>query len=149
MDIDKAIRTAVDTGKVLLGADRARKLALTGGAKLVVIARNCPEGARRDLVRYCELSAIPVFSYGGSSLELGTVCGKPFPVSALSIVEEGSSDIMRVVGAKAGEAKGGEELKESQGEGLEESGGGRGPEESVGFGTVEESGGGRGLASMG
>jgi len=93
--MDKAIRTAVDTGKVELGTDRARKLSLTGKAKLVVIAANCPEAPEKDLRRYCELSAIPVVGYAGTSVELGTVCGKPFPVSALSVVEEGSSDIMK------------------------------------------------------
>ncbi|MCX6768012.1 MAG: 50S ribosomal protein L30e [Candidatus Micrarchaeota archaeon] len=100
MDIDRAIRTAVDTGKVFLGADKSRKLSLTGGAKLVVIAANCPEDAGRDLRRYCELSSIPVVPYAGTSMELGTVCGKPFPVSALSVLEEGTSDIMKAAEGK-------------------------------------------------
>jgi large subunit ribosomal protein L30e len=98
VDIEKSIRKAVDTGKVELGAEKARKLSLTGGAKAVVIAANCPENTARDIRRYCELSSIPVIPYSGTGLELGTVCGKPFPVSALSVVEEGSSDILQAAG---------------------------------------------------
>jgi len=93
--LEKAVRTAVDTGKVELGTDRTRKLALTGRAKMVVVAGNCPQDAERDLRRYCDLSGIPVVSFRGTSIEVGMVCGKPFPVCAMGVVEEGSSDILK------------------------------------------------------
>ena len=100
MDMDKAIRTAVDSGKVELGADKAKKLSLTGKAKMIIVAANCPEALEKDLRRYGELSSIPVVFYAGTSIELGTVCGKPFPVSALSVVEEGSSDVLKAAEKK-------------------------------------------------
>lgn len=97
MDLNKAIRLVVDTGKVELGSGKAKKVALLGGAKLLVLANNLPKQVLRDLEHYARLSAIPVLEFEGSSIELGTVCGKPFPVSALSIMEEGNSQILKAL----------------------------------------------------
>ena len=40
INIDKAIATAVKTGKVLFGANHAIRSANTGKAKLIVVAEN-------------------------------------------------------------------------------------------------------------
>ncbi len=97
MDLSKSIRLAVDSGKVELGADKAKKIALRGEAKLIVVARNCPSENAADLRHYCRQSGTPLVEFPGTSIELGTVCGKPFSVSALSIIEEGNSDILQAV----------------------------------------------------
>jgi len=94
MDLNKSIRMAVDTGKVLMGADKTVKAALNGTAKLIVIASNCPIQRRQDLKHYSQLSGIPVLDFKGTSIELGTVCGKPFPVSAMSVLDAGNSDLL-------------------------------------------------------
>jgi len=97
MDLHKSIRMVADTGKVLLGTNRARKIALNGTAKLVVIASNCPSEAKQDLEHYCKLASIPVLEFQGTSVELGTTCGRPFSVSVLTVLEPGNSDIMDAV----------------------------------------------------
>ena len=94
MDIDKAIRMAVDTGKVEFGSEKALKLSMFGKAKLVLVSSNCPTNALADLERHAGLSKIPISTYNGSSIELGTVCGKPFPISMLSVLEAGDSNIL-------------------------------------------------------
>jgi len=94
MDLSKAIRTAVDTGKVSLGIDGSLKRALAADAKLIVVASNCPVERKADLQHYAKLSGVPCVDFVGTSVELGIVCGKPFPVSALSVIEEGNSDIL-------------------------------------------------------
>jgi large subunit ribosomal protein L30e len=97
MDLAKSIRFAVDTGKVELGLKRTLKTALNGGAKLVIIARNCPSDGAGDVKRFASLSQTPLVVFEGTSVELGTACGKPFPVSALSVIEEGNSDVLKAV----------------------------------------------------
>jgi len=97
MDLSKAIRLAVDSGKVELGADKAKKIALRGEAKLVIISKNCPSDTAADLKRYCSQSGTPIIEFPGTSVELGIVCGKPFTVSALSVLEEGNSDILQAI----------------------------------------------------
>jgi len=99
IDIDKAISTAVRTGKVLLGASNAVKNAKIGKAKLFILAANCSASVRRDIEYYCKFSGIPVVSYSGTSIDLGAACGKLFMVSALTIKELGDSDILKLTEA--------------------------------------------------
>ena len=94
MDLNKSIRMAVDTGKVLLGVDKTMKAALNGGAKLIIVSANCPLTRRQDLKHFSQLSDVPVLDYVGSSVELGNTCGKPFPVSAMAVFEAGNSDLL-------------------------------------------------------
>ena len=94
MDLSKAIRLAVDTGKVDLGAQMTKRHALNGSSKLIILAKNCPAEVRNDITHYAQLSEVKLTEFTGTSLELGNVCGKPFPVSALSVLEAGNSDIL-------------------------------------------------------
>jgi len=96
MDVERAIRVAVDTGKVYLGKEETLSAVRNKEAKLVVVASNCPPDAKSDLMRYAELAGIPVYEYPGTSLELGAVCGKPYVVSMLAVVEAGDSDIFEL-----------------------------------------------------
>lgn len=96
IDVDKAIATAVKTGKVTLGANAVLQNAKTGKAKLVVLANNCPNTMRETIERHCKLSDVPIIVFRGSALDLAAVCGKPFTVSALSIREPGDSEILKL-----------------------------------------------------
>jgi len=96
IDADKAIGTAVKTGKVLLGGRKAIENAKLGRAKLIVVASNCPRNIMDDITYYGRLSGVPVVIYKGTSIDLGAVCGKPFAVSALTVREPGDSDILRL-----------------------------------------------------
>ncbi len=95
-DVNKAIETAVKTGKVFLGAKKAVENAKLGRARLIVTASNCPKSIIEEIMYYGKLSEVPVSIYKGSSIDLGAVCGKPYPVSALTVREPGDSDILRL-----------------------------------------------------
>jgi len=99
IDINKAIASAVKTGKVWFGTDNAIKNVKIGKAKLVVLAENCPKNIREDIEYYCKLSKIPMIIYKGTSLDLGAACGKPFMISTLTIRELGDSDILKITEA--------------------------------------------------
>ena len=94
MDISKAIRMAVDTGDVQFGSRKSSKAASAGKPKMIILSKNCPVKAKQEIERNAKLSGIPVLVYGGTSIELGSLCGKPFPVSSLSIIEPGNSTIL-------------------------------------------------------
>jgi large subunit ribosomal protein L30e len=96
IDVDKAIATAVKTGKVSFGANSAIQSAKTGKTKLIILASNCSKNIREDVEYYCKLSNVPLIIYKGSSTDLATVCGKPFILSALSIREPGDSEILKL-----------------------------------------------------
>ena len=93
-DLARAIRQCVDSGKVEFGAARGVKVALSGHAKLMIIASNCPDVLSQDVRHYCKLSGIPVIPYDGTSLELGAVAGRPHSVSVLAVHDAGNSGIM-------------------------------------------------------
>lgn len=93
-----AVRQCVDSGKVEFGANSGAKRALMGKAKLVVLAGNCPSETKEDLLRFCRLSGIPTAVFDGTSMELGTVAGRPHPVSVLTVYDAGNSAIMDFAG---------------------------------------------------
>jgi len=99
IDINKAISTTARTGKVLYGANNAIRSARTGKAKLILVAANCSQKIREGIEYYCRLSDIPMIIYNGTSIDLGTACGKPFMVSTLTVREPGDSDILKLVEA--------------------------------------------------
>ncbi len=94
--LGKAIRQCVDSGKVEFGANRGVKNVLSGHAKLIIFSSNCPEELLQDAMHFCRLSGIPTIIYGGTSFELGTIAGRPHPVSMLTVYEAGNSGILQM-----------------------------------------------------
>jgi large subunit ribosomal protein L30e len=88
MDLNRALRTAAKTGEVQFGVAQANKAIETNRGKLIVIASNCPAPELK------EQTAIPVVEFPGTNVELGTACGKPFSVSAVTIISPGDSLIL-------------------------------------------------------
>jgi len=97
VDVNKAIYSAMKTGKVVLGSRRSLNFLKLGKAKLVIVASNTPKDLREVVDYYSKLTLIPVYTYKGTSLDLGRVCGKPFPVMMMAIREPGDSNIMELV----------------------------------------------------
>jgi large subunit ribosomal protein L30e len=98
MDVDRGIRVAVDTGSVTLGSEKSIQALKIGNGKLVIIAENCPREIREDVLHYSELSDIPVYTFEGTSMDLGSVCGKPFTVATLIVEDPGDSTILELMG---------------------------------------------------
>jgi len=96
-DVQKAIRMVVETGKVEFGTRTGASIAAHGGAKLMLLAGNCPKALKDDIVPLCAKSGVPLKELQFPSIEFGSICGKPFPVLMLSIMEEGDSDILTLI----------------------------------------------------
>ncbi len=91
MNLVKVIRSAADGGNIILGSKNTLRAVLNGDAKFVVVASNCELGALEDLNKYSKLASTEVHRFDGSTVELGEVCGKPFVVSMLAILESKKS----------------------------------------------------------
>jgi ribosomal protein L30E len=85
VDLDRIIRLAIKSKKIFFGSKLAFNLARSGRASLIILASNIPDRLRREITYSSELSGIPLFTYNGTNLDLSLVCGKRFPVSALTI----------------------------------------------------------------
>jgi len=79
-----------------LGCKEAIGAAKTGKARLIVVASNCPEPDRSDILYNARLSEVPVYVYSGSSMDLAAACEKPFLVAALTVREPGDSEILKL-----------------------------------------------------
>ena len=98
MDVERGIRVAVDTGNVTLGSSKTIQALKLGKGKLVIIAENCPKEVAEDVTQYSQLSKIPFYTFQGTSVDLGSVCGKPFTVAAMMVNDPGDSTILEIVG---------------------------------------------------
>jgi len=96
IDFDKELRRAVDTGKVEFGYRKAEKNALTGKGKLLVVSTGLPKRRKEHLSHLAGLSGIPFYEAKKNPLNLGSVCGKPFPVTAMVVLEQGKSKVLSV-----------------------------------------------------
>jgi large subunit ribosomal protein L30e len=93
MDINKALRSAVSTGKVYFGINETKKALKSGKAKLVIISSNCPKDYIADINKFKKVST---YNFKGNNQDLGSVCGKPFAVSVLSVIKPGKSNILQL-----------------------------------------------------
>jgi large subunit ribosomal protein L30e len=91
MDFNASLRRAIKTGDVLLGQNKTEQCIQEGKAQMVVVAENCP-AKFKETIKGNE--NIFVYTFEGSSVQLGKACGKPFMVSALAVINPGESDIL-------------------------------------------------------
>ncbi|MCE4617214.1 MAG: 50S ribosomal protein L30e [Desulfurococcales archaeon] len=97
VSFERALKDLLKSGKYTMGSKESIEALKLGKAKLLIIASNAPPKYRDSALYYAKLSKIPVYTYKGTTMELGALCGKPFPVSMISVLDEGSSAILEVV----------------------------------------------------
>ncbi|MHB8585808.1 MAG: 50S ribosomal protein L30e [Thermoplasmatota archaeon] len=100
MDINRALRSAAQTGKVLLGTRETIRAVKDKKAKLVVLADNTPKVDQDALMGAAKSSGVPVYKFQGTNQELGPACGKPFAVTMLGVLEAGESDVLALAREK-------------------------------------------------
>lgn len=93
INVDRALRSSIRTGKVVLGSNRTVETGQGGQAKLIIYAADCPQDVRAQL----ESMDVPVYGYQGMGKDLGSACGKPFSVATLAVIEPGDSEIMALL----------------------------------------------------
>ncbi len=92
IDLNKALRKTIRTGKVLIGSNVSIDAVKNDSSRTVVLAANCPLNIRAEI----QDSGTQIIEYPGRSVDLGVACGKPFTIATLTILDPGSSDIMQV-----------------------------------------------------
>lgn len=98
--LSSALRLTVETGKVEFGMKTGMKDALNGSAKLFVVAGNLPADTMSSVTKYASASGVPMILFDGTSMELGSICGKPFPISIVSVYEVGASNLLTLAKKK-------------------------------------------------
>jgi large subunit ribosomal protein L30e len=93
MDIETSLKKVLATGKVTLGIKEAIKSKKRGETKLYIIANDCPN--KNKLGDIAEDT--PIYNFKGNSVDLGLTCEKPFPISIITVIDEGKSEILKQI----------------------------------------------------
>ena len=96
IDVSKEIRRAVDTGKVTFGTKMSEKNLKNGSGKLIIIANNTPGLVKEKLLSFAEIGNTGSYIFEESGIELGSVFGKPFPISVMIIEDAGKSKVLEI-----------------------------------------------------
>ena len=91
MDINKALRTAINTGDVRIGLNETRKAIADGKARLVIVSSNIQEENLTSLKKDAKTA---FYSFNGTNMDLGFACGKPFSISVMTVLKPGESDVL-------------------------------------------------------
>lgn len=92
MELQRELKTAISSGKLLFGQNQTIDACDRGQAKLVILAANCPQHWIDELhARHPDIAKHRVAVV---NRELGVACAKPFSVSAICVVEPGNSDLL-------------------------------------------------------
>lgn len=92
MDVLRELKDACSTGKLIFGQKQAKANCLDGTAKLIVFSMNCPEEYVNEITT--KNSGVAMYRVNVVNRELGAVCGKPFPVSAIAVLDPGRSKLL-------------------------------------------------------
>ncbi len=93
-DLNNDVRLAVDTGKVSFGQREVLRAINSSAAKIVIVAEKGRKPMVEDINHVCKVAGVRLIGFKGSSIELGTVCGKPYSVNSLAVLEAGNSNIL-------------------------------------------------------
>jgi large subunit ribosomal protein L30e len=96
VDANKEIRRAVDTGKVSFGLKTCQKNLMQGVGELIIVSNNMPLNEKEKLEQLAKTENKRFFVYQDTGLALGSICGKPFVVSAMVILDKGKSKVLEV-----------------------------------------------------
>ncbi|HUC38631.1 MAG TPA: 50S ribosomal protein L30e [Candidatus Acidoferrum sp.] len=94
-DLANDIRLAVDSGKTALGLKTVTESIRNSSAKLVIVAEKNKESNLQDILHIAGIAGIKIIRFQGNPVELGAVCGKPYSISTLSVIEAGNSNILK------------------------------------------------------
>ncbi len=93
-DLNSDLRLVIDTGRVVFGSREVMRTISDSTAKAVVVATLGKKDTVGDILHVCEVSGIKVIRFEGNSVDLGALCGRPFAVNALTVLEPGNSGIL-------------------------------------------------------
>ena len=93
MELTQALKRIMATGKIQYGTNSTIENIKNGKAKAVVIAKNTPKDIKEDIQNYAKNANIPVITSNETSLNLGEICGKPFLITALAVINPGDVKI--------------------------------------------------------
>tara|TARA_B100000929_G_scaffold284599_1_gene267081 strand:- start:729 stop:1025 length:297 start_codon:yes stop_codon:yes gene_type:complete len=94
MDIARQLKQGINTGNLVFGQRQTSVACTSGEAQVVLVAANCPESFINEL--RTSHPNVPIHQVIMVNRQLGAACGKPFPVSALCVLDAGQSELLQL-----------------------------------------------------
>ncbi|MAK40414.1 MAG: 50S ribosomal protein L30e [Euryarchaeota archaeon] len=94
MDLARQLKQGISSGKILFGQRQTSSACAKGDVKIAIVAANCPESYINNL--RTSNPDLVIHQVMMVNRQLGAACGKPFPVSALGILDSGQSDLSQL-----------------------------------------------------
>ena len=85
MNLEKTIKEKLKEDKVVMGFKSVIKILKKGNPRMIVLANNIPVENKNIVIHNAQISNVEIKEYPDDSVNLGLVCGKPFPISVLAI----------------------------------------------------------------
>jgi|TARA_B110000967_G_C18891155_1_gene567489 large subunit ribosomal protein L30e len=92
MDLIRQLKQGMNTGTLLFGQRQAMSACSKGDARMILVAANCPVNYISDLKN--NHPDVTIHQVTMVNRQLGAACAKPFPVSALCIIDPGQSELL-------------------------------------------------------
>ena len=97
VDLDRVISSAIKSGRVYFGSKQTVRASESRRTVALIVALNCPSRTLKEIKDRAILTKTPVFTYPGSSSDLGVACKKRFAISALAIREINDDVVLRML----------------------------------------------------
>ncbi|MBN3037445.1 MAG: 50S ribosomal protein L30e [Candidatus Diapherotrites archaeon] len=93
MEAVDVIKRIMETGRVTMGTRSVLKQIAAAKPKLIVVSSNCPKKTCDGIREKAQKTKVRVYTYPGTAYELGEACRKPFPISAMAVLDPGQADL--------------------------------------------------------
>jgi large subunit ribosomal protein L30e len=94
MDVKKQINNALETGQVILGGKKTISSILNSDPQLIILASNCPKKQTQSIKYYAALAGKKTITLKEKAAEIASSIGKPYPVSAMAVMDFGESTLL-------------------------------------------------------
>ncbi len=92
MDLPRQLKNAITSGSLLFGQNQTMGSCVSGDARMVILAANCPIEFIENLKsRHPD---VPLHQVEMVNRELGAACAKPFAISSICVIDAGDSDLL-------------------------------------------------------
>ena len=92
MDLARQLKQGISTGNLLFGQRQAKSACSKGDARMVLVAANCPKEYISDIKQ--NHPDVTLHQVSLVNRQLGAACAKPFPVSAVCVLDPGQSELL-------------------------------------------------------
>lgn len=93
--LEKAIKDAVEDNKCSFGTKEV--LGSIKNSKLVVLSHSVPSSVSQKISEAAKGAKVQILNYGGSSVELGRLCGTQFRISAVSLKTLSDTNLKAII----------------------------------------------------